>query len=118
VKFLVDNQLPAALARWLTAQGADAQHVIDIGLDSAPDGELWSRAATDARIVVSKDEDFFDLANRPGDTGRLLWVRTGNCAPQCCSRTLRPHGLPSKNLLPPAIVLSCCHKPAPNPASN
>jgi predicted nuclease of predicted toxin-antitoxin system len=29
--------------------------------------------------VVSKDEDFFDLANRPGDTGRLLWVRMGNC---------------------------------------
>jgi uncharacterized protein (DUF433 family) len=26
-----DNQLPAALARWLTAKGHDAVHVLDIG---------------------------------------------------------------------------------------
>lgn len=26
-----DNQLPAALARWLTAKGHDAVHVVDIG---------------------------------------------------------------------------------------
>jgi len=31
------------------------------------------------RIVVSKDEDLFFLANRGGDRGRLLWVRIGNC---------------------------------------
>jgi hypothetical protein len=31
VKFLSDNQLPAALARWLTAKGHDAVHVVDIG---------------------------------------------------------------------------------------
>ena len=29
--------------------------------------------------MVSKDEDFVFLANRPGDTGRLRWVRLGNC---------------------------------------
>ena len=33
----------------------------------------------DARIVVSKDEDFLYLANQPGDAGRFLWVRLGNC---------------------------------------
>jgi predicted nuclease of predicted toxin-antitoxin system len=31
------------------------------------------------RIVVSKDEDFLYLTNQPGDAGRLLWVRLGNC---------------------------------------
>ena len=75
----MDNQLPATLARWLAAQGADAVHVLDLALDTTPDADIWSRASTEARIVVSKDEDFFDLANRPGDTGRLLWVRIGNC---------------------------------------
>ena len=76
---MVDNQLPAALARWLAAQGADAVHVLDSGLDAASDTEKWTTAATESRIVVSKDEDFFHLANRPGDTGCLLWVRIGNC---------------------------------------
>lgn len=79
MRFLVDNQLPAALARWLVAQGADAVHVLDLALDTAPDLAIWSRACGETRIVVSKDEDFFDLANRPEDTGRLLWVRVGNC---------------------------------------
>ena len=32
MKFLVDNQLPAALARWLVARGLDACHVAVRGL--------------------------------------------------------------------------------------
>ncbi len=79
MKFLVDHQLPVALARWLAAQGCDAAHVLDLGLDTAPDVDIWARAQTEGRIVVSKDEDFFHLANRLGDPGRLLWVRVGNC---------------------------------------
>ena len=30
-------------------------------------------------MLVSKDEDFLFLANRPRETGRLVWVRLGNC---------------------------------------
>ena len=75
----MDNQLPVALARWLTAQGADAVHVLDLGLDTTPDTEIWKRAAAENRIIVSKDEDFLHLASRNGDTGLLLWVRVGNC---------------------------------------
>ncbi len=79
MKFIVDHQLPAALARWRAARGADAVHVLDLALDTAPDTDIWSCAAAEGRVVVSKDEDFFHLANRDGDTGRLLWVRLGNC---------------------------------------
>jgi predicted nuclease of predicted toxin-antitoxin system len=50
-----------------------------VGLDSSSDEVLWSWAAREERIVVSKDEDLFFLANRGGDRGRLLWVRIGNC---------------------------------------
>ena len=79
MRFVVDNQLPTALARWLCARGVDAVHVLDVAFDTQPDGYIWSFAAHENRIVVSKDEDFFHLANRPDDTGRLLWVRMGNC---------------------------------------
>ena len=75
----MDNQLPVALAQWLAEQGADAVHVLNLGLDALADTGIWTRAAAENRIVVSKDEDFFHLANRDGDTGRLLWVRIGNC---------------------------------------
>ncbi len=79
MKFLVDNQLPKALARWLSARGHDAAHVLDRGQGQTADRALWAEAQTEERIVVSKDEDFFVLATRPGDEGRLLWLRLGNC---------------------------------------
>lgn len=82
MKLLVDNQLPLALARWLNGERVDAVHVLDLGLQSATDRLLWDHAHRDGRIVVSKDEDFFHLANRPGDVGRLLWIRAGNCRRQ------------------------------------
>jgi predicted nuclease of predicted toxin-antitoxin system len=79
MKFLVDNQLPVALAGWLLANGEQVDHVLDLDLERAGDSEIWALCIAEDRIVVSKDVDFLLLANRPGDTGRLLWVRMGNC---------------------------------------
>lgn len=75
----MDNQLPVALARWLTQNGHQSVHVLDLGMESVSDTAIWDRAVADEAIVVSKDEDFFHLANRPRDLGRLLWIRVGNC---------------------------------------
>jgi predicted nuclease of predicted toxin-antitoxin system len=79
VKFLVDNQLPAALARHLQTWGFDCQHVLEAGLDQASDAEICRHADAQERIIISKDEDFLYLASRPKSTIRLLWVRLGNC---------------------------------------
>ena len=79
MRFLVDNQLPTALARWISSTGAYADHVLDLGLEKKSDAELWSFCGSDGRIIVSKDADLILLANRPGDRGRFLWVRIGNC---------------------------------------
>lgn len=79
MKFLVDQQLPPALARWLTTRNFAAAHTSELGLGAAEDTDIWTRACSDGLIVVSKDEDFFALANRLRDTGCLLWVRIGNC---------------------------------------
>ena len=58
MRFLVDNQLPPSLARWLRDRGHDAEHAFESGLHLLDDRALWARALADARIVVSKDEDF------------------------------------------------------------
>jgi predicted nuclease of predicted toxin-antitoxin system len=88
VKFLVDNQLPKALAQWLVERGHDAVHVLDRGQGQTDDRQIWSEAIAEARIVVSKDEDFFLLATRPNDAGQLLWLRVGNCRTQALLATL------------------------------
>jgi predicted nuclease of predicted toxin-antitoxin system len=79
MKFLIDNQLPRRLVVYLRSRGHECRHVIDQALDEASDLELWTRAGREDWVVVAKDEDFFFLANRPGDTGKLVWVRLGNC---------------------------------------
>jgi predicted nuclease of predicted toxin-antitoxin system len=79
VKFLVDNQLPAALARFLASRGVECQHVLEVGLADATDAEIWEHASRNDCVVISKDADFLYLANAPGAKARFLWIRFGNC---------------------------------------
>jgi len=79
MKFLVDAQLPPTLADWLKCMGYDATHALNYGEGKMSDRELHEVAIAEERILVSKDEDFFQLATRPGDRLRLLWLRMGNC---------------------------------------
>ena len=79
MNFLVDNQLPPALCGFLNARCHQAAHVSDLQMDELSDLEIWNYALRTNSIVVSKDEDFLHLANRLSDTGKLLWVRIGNC---------------------------------------
>jgi predicted nuclease of predicted toxin-antitoxin system len=79
MRFLVDNQLPPLLAGFLRERGHEATHVFEKGLHELDDRTLWERASAAESIVISKDEDFLYLANRPGERGKLLWVRLGNC---------------------------------------
>ncbi len=79
MNFLVDNQLPPALARFLSNEcKQNAIHVLDLGLRDGSDSELWSYASTNNLILISKDEDFANMIlTRP--TAKLIWVRVGNC---------------------------------------
>jgi predicted nuclease of predicted toxin-antitoxin system len=79
LKFLVDNQLPAALSYYLRRRGLDCQHVLEVGLAEASDSEICRYATEQGRIIVTKDEDFLYLASQPNSQIKLLWVRLGNC---------------------------------------
>ena len=52
MRFIVDAQLPPALARWLTAQGYEAEQVFDVGLAEAPDAVIWRRATENVAVVL------------------------------------------------------------------
>jgi predicted nuclease of predicted toxin-antitoxin system len=79
VKFLVDNQLPPALARLISQDlRSEALHVADVGLRNGTDAEVWSYASEKDFVLVSKDEDFVTLYSK-APSARLLWVRLGNC---------------------------------------
>jgi predicted nuclease of predicted toxin-antitoxin system len=70
------------LVVWLRKRGYDALHVLECHHGQADDRAIWELALNEERIVISKDEDFFILSTRPADSGRLLWLRIGNCRTQ------------------------------------
>ena len=79
MKFLVDNQLPPALARFVSEDlRTEALHVVDVGLRESTDADLWSYASANGFVLISKDEDFVTLYSKTPSAG-LLWVRLGNC---------------------------------------
>jgi len=79
VKFLVDNQLPAAVVHFIRRRGLECQHVLEAGLAQASDTEICRYALERGFIIVSKDEDFFYRASQPTSRIKLVWVRLGNC---------------------------------------
>jgi predicted nuclease of predicted toxin-antitoxin system len=90
VKFLVDAQLPPALARWITSQGHAGTHVFDLGLQSADDPVIWERARSEDTVVISKDEDFVDHWLLSAEPVQLVWIRKGNCSNRALLAWLEP----------------------------
>lgn len=79
MKFLVDAQLPRKLADLLNSFGHDAIHTLDLPEKNRTSDEALLRvAATEQRVLVTKDEDFVDSFLLRGLPPKLLFVTTGN----------------------------------------
>lgn len=105
MNFLIDAQLPPALARWLADQGHEALHVFDLGLHAAADTQIWEFARNEGAqmvigrrflwdgeeaVIISKDEDFVDrwlLSDQPVP---LVWIRKGNCSNEALLAWIEP----------------------------
>lgn len=78
MRFLIDAQLPPALARWLSSQGHEAEHVVDLRLAGADDRSIWQHAAASGAVVITKDEDFALRRTLESAGPAVVWVRLGN----------------------------------------
>ena len=78
MKFLVDAQLPPALARWLREAGHEASHVEDVGLRDSADSAIWAHALRESAAIVTKDEDFALRSTQAAQVPVIVWLRVGN----------------------------------------
>jgi predicted nuclease of predicted toxin-antitoxin system len=77
MRFIIDENLPRALAHLLVASGHDAVCVVDVGRRSAPDYDINNLAITEDRIIITRDLDF-PLQDQPRPPGLILFRMAEN----------------------------------------
>lgn len=90
MRFLVDAQLPPALARLLASHGHYAVHVADVGLLDADDSRIWEYAVERESVLVTKDEDFPHRLRQDGIAPVVLWLRIGNTSRNALLQRFEP----------------------------
>lgn len=80
MKLLIDQNLSPRVAQILSQEFSGSKHVQEVGLDFAPDSEVWNYAGQHGFCIVSKDSDFSDWAQVFGFPPAVVWLRVGNCS--------------------------------------
>ena len=91
MKFLIDAQLPPALAHFINSLGHEAVHVEDTGILRSTDQEIWTYAVTNTQAIITKDEDFKNLLLLASTHKTpVVWVRIGNCSNAALIKWFQP----------------------------
>ena len=88
MKLLFDENLSPALVDALSDVYPEASHVIAIGMRPT-DEAIWSYAATNGYVIVSKDADFYDRSVSRGAPPKVIWLRAVNCPTRDIAMLLR-----------------------------
>lgn len=89
MKLLFDQNLSFKLVDRLADLFPDSVHVGSVGLSSASDLEIWDYASSNGLAIISKDDDFRQLAMLRGAPPKIIWLQVGNSATTEIERTLR-----------------------------
>jgi predicted nuclease of predicted toxin-antitoxin system len=90
VKYIVDAQLPPALARALRDRGVDAAAVREVELREADDSDIWRYAIENDAAIISKDEDFAERFLSSASAPVIIWLRVGNTSNRSLLAWLMP----------------------------
>ncbi len=61
MRFLADMGVDIRVVKWLREKGHDASHLRDEGLHRMPDGEIFDKAISESRIILTFDLDFAEI---------------------------------------------------------
>lgn len=90
MRFLVDAQLPPALAHWLGERGFSATAVRQVGFRDSDDGSIFNFAVSGDWTLITKDEDFIARCIRESKAPPVVWLRIGNATNRVLFNWLEP----------------------------
>jgi predicted nuclease of predicted toxin-antitoxin system len=64
----------------ISLQFPKSVHVMDIGMESATDTDIWNYARQEGFTIVSKDSDFHQRSFVFGHPPKFIWIKKGNCS--------------------------------------
>jgi predicted nuclease of predicted toxin-antitoxin system len=79
MKLIFDQNLSFRLVKMVDELFPNSIHVGRIGLDTEFDNSIWQYAKENQYSIVTKDDDFRDLAFVRGYPPKVIWIRSGNC---------------------------------------
>jgi predicted nuclease of predicted toxin-antitoxin system len=88
VNLLFDENLSPRLVRVLDDEFPGSQHVGTIGLLGEADHRIWEYARQHSFTIVSKDNDFRQLAFLHGPPPKVIWLSVGNAGTDSIARLL------------------------------
>lgn len=83
MRFLLDMGVDVRVAAWLREQRHDAVHLRDEGLQRLPNGEIFTKAISEQRVILTFDLDFGEIAALTrGRKASVVVFRLHNTRPQ------------------------------------
>ena len=79
MRFLADMGVDIRVVRWLRQNGHEAKHLRDEGLHRIPNGEIFVKAISENRVIVTFDLDFGEIvALSQGEKASVILLRLHN----------------------------------------
>lgn len=91
MKLLFDHNLSHKLVARLSDVYPGSTQTRLLRFARAADPEIWFYARTHDFLIVTKDNDFAELAVLKGPPPKVVWLRTGNCSSAAVEHLLRTH---------------------------
>jgi predicted nuclease of predicted toxin-antitoxin system len=93
VRLLFDENISPRLVTLLASLYPGSLHVSTAGFTSASDLDMWSFAAANELVIVTKDHDFQEFSLDMGHPPKVIAVATGNCSTRRIKDILRTQAI-------------------------
>ena len=89
MKLLFDANLSHKLTLALADVFPGSSHVRTIGLKDQSDRNIWDYAQAHGLVIVTLDQDFYDMSCYYGPPPKVIWLRLGNQPTRVYEKVLR-----------------------------